>query len=91
MKLLRTALLVGGGALAVGAVIAGPALLRTARPFVRAGLKRGLGLYAKARAAAVELVEDVEDLVAEVQAEISTHRAEPPEPTPAARDEAAQR
>jgi hypothetical protein len=88
MRLLRTALILGGGALAVGVVIAGPALLRQARPLVRAGLKRGLGVYARARAAAEELVEDVEDLVAEVRAEMAPERS-PPAPTPPA--EAAER
>ena len=70
-RIIGTALVIGVGVAAVGAVIAGPRLLRAARPLAREGLRRGLGLYAQVRGAAAELAEDVEDLVAEVRAEIS--------------------
>ncbi len=73
-RLLGTALLLGGGALAVAAIVTAPRILRTTRPFVREGLRRGLGLYEQARAAAAEFVDDVEDLVAEVRAEQTSER-----------------
>lgn len=68
-RLVGTALLFGVGALAVAALVAAPRILRTTRPFVREGLRRGFGLYEQARAAAAEFAEDVEDLVAEVRAD----------------------
>lgn len=68
-RVLGTALLIGAGALAVGAVVAAPKILRASRPAVREALRHGLALYDKARAAAAEFADDVEDLVAEVQAE----------------------
>lgn len=69
-RIVGTAVLVGAGIAAVAVVVAGPRLLRVARPTLREGLKRGMELYAQARGAAAEFAEDVEDLVAEVQAEI---------------------
>lgn len=68
-RVLGIALLVGAGALAVGAVIAAPRILRASRPHVREALRRGLALYDKARAAAAEFADDMDDLVAEVRAE----------------------
>ena len=68
-RVLGTALLIGAGALAVGAVVAAPRVLRASRPHVREALRRGFDLYDKARSAAAEFAEDVEDLVAEVRAE----------------------
>ena len=59
----------GVGAIALAANA--PRLLRAARPALRKGLKQGLQAYAAARGAAAELVEDVEDLIAEVQAELN--------------------
>lgn len=59
--------------LGVGAIVLAanaPRLLRAARPVLRKGLKRGLEAYAAVRGAAAEFAEDVEDLVAEVQAEL---------------------
>jgi hypothetical protein len=63
-------MLIGGGILAVAAVVAAPRLIRAARPVLREGLKRGLNIYERARGAAAEALEDVEDLVAEVRAEM---------------------
>jgi hypothetical protein len=63
------AMLVVGGAVAVAAVVAAPHLFRVARPYLREGLKHGLKAYDRARATAAELIDDVEDLVAEVRAE----------------------
>lgn len=77
-RVLGTALIIGAGALAVGAVVAAPKILRASRPFVREGLRRGLALYDKARSAAAEFSDDVEDLVAEVRAE-ATRRGAPAE------------
>jgi hypothetical protein len=74
-RLLGTVLVLGVGALAVAAIVAAPSMLKTARPWVRAGLKRGLGLYQQARAAAAEFSEDVEDLVAEVRSDLSSEGA----------------
>lgn len=70
-RLVGTAFLIGGGALAVIAVVAAPRLFKAARPVVREGLRRGLGLFERARSAAAELADDVEDLVAEVRSEVS--------------------
>ena len=53
-RVLGTVLLIGGGALAVGAIVAAPRVLRAARPAVRETLRRGLALYDKARSAAAE-------------------------------------
>ena len=55
--------------MAIGAVVVAPRLLRASRPVVREALRRGLELYDKARGAAAEFADDVEDLVAEVRAE----------------------
>lgn len=74
-RVLGTALLLGGGALAVGALVAAPNILRASRPAVREALRRGLELYDKARAAAAEFADDVEDLVAEVRAEVPARGA----------------
>lgn len=68
-RALGTALFIGAGALAVGAIIAAPRILRASRPHVREAVRRGIDLYDKARSAAAEFAEDVEDLVAEVRAE----------------------
>lgn len=70
-RLLGTVALVVGGALVVTAIIAAPAVLRAGRPIARETLRRGLRLYDRARTATAEFVEDVEDLVAEVQSELS--------------------
>lgn len=70
-RVVGTVLVLGVGALALGAVIAAPKLLQTARPFVREGLRRGMSLYDRARTAAAEFGEDVEDLVAEVRSDIA--------------------
>ncbi len=72
MRILGTVFLVGAGVIAVGAVIAAPRILRVARPLVRDGLKRGMEFYERVRGAAAEFSEDVEDLVAEVKAEVTT-------------------
>ena len=68
-RALGAVLLIGGATLAVGAVIAAPKILRASRPHVREALRRSLKLYDKARGAAAEFADDVEDLVAEVRAE----------------------
>ncbi len=74
-RVLGTTLLIGAGALAVGAIVAAPKILRASRPFVREALRRGLAFYDKARSAAAEFSDDVEDLVAEVRAEATKRRA----------------
>lgn len=69
-RVLGTALLVGIGAVVIAGIVAAPTILRTTRPLVREGLRRGLGAYERARAAASEFADDVEDLVAEVRADL---------------------
>ena len=81
-RLIGTALLVGGGLLAVGLIVAAPSILRAGRPAIRSGLKRGMQMYEQARAAAAELVDDVEDLIAEVQSELTHERSVEPEAAP---------
>lgn len=78
-RVLGTVLIVGAGALAVATIIAAPRLLKAARPSAREVLRRGLGLYERARAAAAEFAEDVEDLVAEVQADVTVKPTEAPQ------------
>ncbi len=77
-RVLGAVMLIGAGAFAVAAIAAAPYVLKTARPLVREGLKRGLKLYEGARASAAELAEDVEDLVAEVKADLTAKRNEAP-------------
>lgn len=74
-RILGTVVIVGAGALAVTAVLTAPRLLVMARPTAREALRRSLKLYERARHAAAELVEDMEDLAAEVQAGIGEKRA----------------
>lgn len=73
-RLLGTAFLLGAGVVTVAVVVAAPQIMRSARPLLREGLKRGFGLYEQARAAAAELADDVEDLVAEVRSELASGR-----------------
>lgn len=78
-RIVGAALLVGGGALAIAVVLSAPKIMRTARPLLREGLKRGLGLYEQVRTSAAEFTEDVEDLVAEVRLDLdAARRATPP-------------
>ncbi|MDX2275060.1 MAG: DUF5132 domain-containing protein [Hyphomonadaceae bacterium] len=70
-RILGAVVLVGAGALTIAALSAAPHVLKTARPLLREGLKRGLKLYEAARASAAELAEDVEDLLAEVKADLT--------------------
>lgn len=79
-----TALALGAGVIALGAVIVAPRVLRTARPLVRDALRRGYSLFAYARSASAEFVEDLEDLFAEVKAEHEQKTA----PAPASPDQA---
>jgi hypothetical protein len=55
----------------VAAAAAAPRLFQIARPALREGLKRGLAFAERAKTAAAKLTEDVEDLVAEVKAELA--------------------
>jgi hypothetical protein len=73
-RLLGGVILIGVGLGAVVLVANAPRLLRSARPLVRRGLKRGLAAYDGLRGAAAEFAEDVEDLVAEVHAELKQAR-----------------
>jgi hypothetical protein len=81
-RVLGTALLIGAGAAAIGAVVAAPGILRALRPVVRESLRRGFGLYERARSAAAEFVDDIEDLVAEVRADVSGEQPPTPEAKP---------
>lgn len=78
-RVFGTVLIVGVGALAVAAIIGAPRLLKAARPSAREAIRRGLGLYERVRGAAAEFAEDVEDLVAEVQADITVKPTEGPQ------------
>ncbi len=77
-RFLGTIVLVGVGAVAVAAIIASPKLLRAARPSAREALRWGWGLYERARGAAAEFGEDIEDLVAEVAGELRARQAPAP-------------
>lgn len=75
LRFLGGVVVVGVGVGAIVLAANAPRLLRAARPVLRQGLKRGLEAYAAVRGAAAELAEDVEDLVAEVQAELKEGHA----------------
>jgi hypothetical protein len=77
-RLLIAGLVIASGALIVAGVAAAPKALRSARPSLRAAMKGALQVYANTRSAAAEFAEDVEDLFAEVRAEL----ASAPEPKP---------
>ena len=82
-RMFGTMLVVGVGVLTVAAIVAAPTILRRARPLVREGMLRGMEFYGKARAAATELTEDFEDLIAEVRSEIVAKQS-PETPAPPA-------
>lgn len=63
-----------GIGVAVVAVAAIPALVHAGRPIARVALKSGLLLLEKSREALAEAGENIEDLVAEVRAEMSAER-----------------
>jgi Protein of unknown function (DUF5132) len=70
-----TATLMVGGL--IGVVLApaiAPALGRVARPAAKAGIKAGLVLFERGRLVAAELLETMEDITAEVQAEFDEER-----------------
>jgi hypothetical protein len=69
-RVLGGVLIIGLGVTAMVVAANAPRLLRATRPALRQGLKRGIEAYAAVRGAAAELAEDIEDLVAEVQAEL---------------------
>jgi hypothetical protein len=73
-RVLGAVVVIGAAGALIAAATLAPRVLRSARPMLRRGLKRGLGAYAALRAAAAEFTEDVEDLVAEVQSELSQAR-----------------
>jgi hypothetical protein len=65
---------IGAGVFAV-AVLAVPVLFRAAKPLVRGAVKTALLAGEKAREAFAEAGEALEDVVAEVQAELAEERA----------------
>jgi hypothetical protein len=73
-RLLAIGLLAAGGALIVAGVIAAPKALRAARPTLRGVMKSTMRVYARVRSAAAEFSEDMEDLFAEVKAELASER-----------------
>lgn len=77
-RIFGTAAILGAGALAAAVVFAAPHIIPLARPAAREAVRRGLKLYERARYAAAEFVEDLEDLVAEAQSEITEKRAPDP-------------
>lgn len=84
-RILGAVFVLGAAALTVAAVVAAPRVLKTARPLVREGLRRGMRLYEDARASAAEFAEDVEDLVAEVKGDLIAKPAPKSEDSNAAR------
>jgi len=74
-RIFGTAAILGAGALAAAVVFAGPHIVPLVRPAAREALRRGLKLYERARHAAAEFVEDLEDLAAEAQSESTEKRA----------------
>jgi hypothetical protein len=65
-----------GLAIGVGAAVAGPGFWRSGRPAAKKALRAGLEGYVVARRAAARMVEEVEDLVAEVAHEMKEAAAE---------------
>jgi hypothetical protein len=81
-------LVVGG---VIGVLLAptlAPALARAARPTAKFGIKAGLLLFERGRLAAAELRETMDDITAEVRAELEQEQAMPPASadTPASTD-----
>lgn len=76
-RILGAVLLVGAGAAAIAALAATPHILKTARPLLREGLKRSVKFYEGARVSAAEFAEDVEDLLAEVKADLTAKTETP--------------
>ena len=68
-------LAIGVGA-ALVAVAALPVIVSVSRPFARSAIKSGLLLLEKGRETMAEMGEDLEDLVAEVKAELAAERQE---------------
>ena len=67
----RIALGVGAAVVALAAI---PAIVHAGRPIARVALKSGLLLLEKSREAIAEAGENIEDLVAEVRAEMAAER-----------------
>jgi len=65
-----TAAVIGIGALILAPVLV-PAIAVASRPLIKAGLKGSIMLYEKSKEVIAETQELVEDLVAEVKAELS--------------------
>jgi hypothetical protein len=69
-----------GVALGLGVAIAGiaaiPAIISVGRPFARAALKSSLLLVEKGRETIAEISEDLEDMMAEVKAELVADKTE---------------
>ncbi|WP_395647888.1 DUF5132 domain-containing protein [Terricaulis sp.] len=78
-RVVGAALVLAGAAAAVAAVVAAPKVLRAARPLARATLKYGMDLYERTRTASAEFADDVEDLVAEVRADLTKSPGAPAE------------
>jgi hypothetical protein len=68
-RLLIAGLVIAGGALVVAAA---PRALRSGRPALRAAMKRAFQVYARTRSAAAAFADDVEELFAEVSAELAS-------------------
>jgi len=72
--------LLTGLALGLGAAALAPALGRWTRPAAKAAIRAGLVAYERGRERLAELGETVEDLAAEVTAEMAAERAGAAEP-----------
>ena len=68
-----------GVALGLGAALVGvaalPVIISAGRPFARVAIKSGLLFLEKGREAMAEISEDLEDLVAEVKAELAAEHS----------------
>ncbi len=69
-RLIGATVIVGAAAAVAVGVVAAPRIFRASRPFLREALRRGISAYDRVRSASADLIEDIEDLVAEVRAEV---------------------
>ncbi len=67
-------IIVTGLAIGVGAAVLAPLLLPVVRPVAKSVLKAGLDAYDQGRVMLAELNEQVEDMVAEVRADLEGER-----------------
>jgi hypothetical protein len=69
---LEGGIIVTGLAIGIGAVIVAPLVIPVLRPAAKTALKAGLAAYDQGRVMLAELNEQVEDMMAEVRADMAT-------------------